>query len=119
MENDLAFAIRDSHPVSPLHSLIIPKRHIADYFELTEEEVVSCAQLLAAAKQDIKHIDETVTGFNVGINVGKDAGQSVMHCHIHLISRRRGDVENPQGGVRHLMPGKGHYKRSQRSQRRP
>lgn len=108
-ENEHAFVIRDSFPTTPGHSLIIPKRHVAAYFDLTQEEVLKCTQLLAIARNNILENDATVTGFNVGINVGRDAGQSIPHCHIHLIPRRAGDVDNPQGGVRHVIPGKGHY----------
>lgn len=111
LENRYAFVIRDSFPASPGHSLIIPKRHIAAYFELSERELLSCHQLLVATKEDILDSYKKVTDFNVGINIGADAGQSIPHCHIHLIPRRKGDVDNPQGGVRHVIPGKGHYKK--------
>lgn len=108
-ENGLAFAIRDGFPVTELHSLIIPKRHVSDYFELTEEELLACNDLLRIVKEEILAKDESVKGFNVGANSGLVAGQSVFHCHIHLIPRREGDVPNPKGGIRHLIPGKGAY----------
>jgi len=108
-ENDLAFAIRDNYPVTTLHSLIIPKRHVADYFSLTKDELFSCDALLKEVKSSIKAEDESVKAFNVGINSGEAAGQTIFHCHIHLIPRRVGDVENPRGGIRHLIPGKGDY----------
>ena len=110
MENDLAVVIRDEYPVSPLHSLIIPKRHVADFFDLVTSEMKACNDLLQKAKSLIMVEDNSVVGFNVGVNVGEAAGQTVFHCHIHLIPRRKGDVENPRGGVRHVMPGKGYYR---------
>jgi diadenosine tetraphosphate (Ap4A) HIT family hydrolase len=108
-ENELVYAIRDKYPVTPLHSLIIPKRHVVDYFSLTKDELLSCDVLLKEVKDSIQSDDELVEGFNIGINSGEVAGQTIFHCHIHLIPRRVGDVENPRGGVRHLIPGKGDY----------
>ena len=108
-ENELAYASYDSFPVTDQHCLIIPKRHIENYFNLTEEEVIACYQLIKKMKKKIKNNDQTVKGFNIGSNSGKVAGQSIMHCHIHLIPRREGDVENPQGGVRSVIPLKQHY----------
>ena len=111
IENELAYASYDSYPVSEMHCLIIPKRHVKDYFDLTDEEVVACNKLIVGIKKEIEIKDPTVKGFNIGTNSGKIAGQSIMHCHIHLIPRREGDVENPQGGVRSVIPKKQHYKR--------
>ena len=108
-ENKLAYASYDSYPVTNLHCLIIPKRHIKDYFKLTDEEIIACNELIKKIKKEIVIKDDTVKGFNIGTNLGKVAGQSVMHCHIHLIPRREGDVENPQGGVRSVIPLKQHY----------
>lgn len=108
-KNALALAFRDTYPVTEGHTLIVPKRHEAEYFDLTEEEALACKQLLVRQKHAIMAEDVTVTGFNIGMNCGIDAGQTVFHCHIHLIPRRRGDVENPKGGIRHLIPGKGNY----------
>ena len=108
-ENKLAFASYDSYPVTNLHCLIIPKRHIKDYFKFTDEEIIACNELIKKIKKDSEIKDDTVKGFNIGTNLGKVAGQSVMHCHIHLIPRREGDVENPQGGVRSVIPLKQHY----------
>ena len=107
--NGLAYAIRDGFPVTPLHTLIIPKRHAVDYFELTKEELLACNELLHQLKESIIEEDPAVVAFNIGMNAGEAAGQTVFHCHIHLIPRRKGDVENPRGGVRHLMPNKGFY----------
>ena len=110
-ENDLTFAIRDNYPVTTLHSLIIPKRHVIDYFDLTNDELIACNDLIQKVKEQTLNKDKSVKAFNIGTNAGKMAGQSIMHCHIHLIPRRKGDVENPQGGVRSVIPKKQHYKR--------
>ncbi len=110
-ENQLAYSSIDSYPVSEFHSLIVPKRHVETYFELTYEEIQACNELILETKEKILEQDSSVTGFNIGTNAGKVAGQSIMHCHIHLIPRREGDVENPQGGVRSVIPKKQHYKR--------
>ena len=110
-ENDLAFATFDSYPISKFHSLVIPKRHIKDYFDLTNEELTCCHDLLSKLKNKINFEDNLVKGFNIGSNSGKSAGQSILHCHIHLIPRREDDVENPQGGVRSVIPSKQHYVR--------
>ena len=110
-ENDLAYASYYSYPVSDHHCLIIPKRHIKDYFDMTNDELIACNDLIQMIKNEILENDNTVKGFNIGTNAGKIAGQSIMHCHIHLIPRREGDVDNPQGGVRSVIPNKQHYKR--------
>ena len=110
-ENQLAYSSIDSYPVSEFHSLIVPKRHVETYFELTEDEIQACNELILKTKEKILKQDSSVLGFNIGTNAGKSAGQSIMHCHIHLIPRREGDVENPQGGVRSVIPKKQHYKR--------
>ena len=110
-ENDLAYASYDTYPVSEFHCLIIPKRHIKDYFDMTNNELIACNDLIQKVKNEILDKDNTVKGFNIGTNAGKFAGQSIMHCHIHLIPRRKGDVYNPQGGVRSVIPNKQHYKR--------
>ena len=110
-ENDLAFASYDSYPVSQYHCLIIPKRHVKDYFELTKDELMACDKLIKTVKNEILAKDQSVKGFNLGTNIGKVSGQSILHCHFHLIPRREGDVENPQGGVRSVIPNKQHYVR--------
>ena len=110
-ENILAYTSYDSYPVSNLHCLIIPKRHVKDYFDLSDDEVIACNNLIKKIKDEILSKDLSVKGFNVGTNSGVIAGQSIMHCHIHLIPRREGDVDNPQGGVRSVIPLKQHYKR--------
>ena len=108
-DNEFAFASFDSYPVSKYHSQIVPKRHILDYFELTNDELLACNDLIKKIKKKIQNEDKTVDGFNIGTNSGVAAGQSIMHCHIHLIPRRKGDVDNPQGGVRGVIPSKQHY----------
>ena len=110
-ENQLAYSSIDSYPVSEFHSLIVPKRHVETYFELNNEEIQACNELILKTKEKILKQDPSVKGFNIGTNAGKTAGQSIFHCHIHLIPRREGDVDNPQGGVRSVIPKKQHYKR--------
>lgn len=107
-ENDLCFAILDGFPVSEGHALIIPKRHVADYFSLTEDEVIAMQQMMRELK--VKFDAElSPDGYNVGINVNEAAGQTVFHVHMHLIPRYKGDVENPKGGVRGVIPNKQKY----------
>jgi len=110
-ENELAYASYDTYPVSEYHCLIIPKKHTRDFFELTNEELIACNDLIKIVKKEILHKDNNVKAFNIGTNAGKLSGQTIMHCHIHLIPRREGDVQNPQGGVRSVIPKKQHYKR--------
>ncbi len=111
-QNELAIAFYDGYPVSEGHALVIPKRHVADYWGLTAAEREACHNLLDVLRKSIQQKDPLVTGFNIGLNAGASAGQTVFHCHFHLIPRRDGDVPNPRGGVRHVIPGKGHYKSS-------
>lgn len=108
-ENSLAYAIRDGFSVTPHHSLFIPKRHVLDYFGLTQAEVNAINQLIRSQKESLDKLDATIDGYNIGMNCGETAGQSVFHCHVHLIPRRTGDVESPKGGVRHVIPNKGNY----------
>ena len=110
-ENELCLALTDSYPVTEGHCLIIPKRHAETYFDMNADEVLAATQLLQRARERIQQQDAKVTGFNIGMNSGKSAGQSVFHAHIHLIPRRDGDQENPQGGVRKIFPEKAHYRR--------
>ena len=110
-ENELAYASYDTYPVSDNHCLIIPKRHVVDYFDLSNEELIACNDLIKIIKKEVLDKDKSVKAFNIGSNAGIEAGQSIMHCHIHLIPRRKDDVENPQGGVRSVIPKKQHYKR--------
>ena len=110
-ENDHAYASYDPYPVSEKHCLIVPKRHVKNYFDLSEKEILACNQLIKSMKIKIEEKDKSVKGFNIGTNSGKAAGQSIMHCHVHLIPRREGDVKNPQGGVRSVIPLKQYYVR--------
>ena len=106
------FIIRDTaYPVTKHHTLIISNRHIDDYFKLTLEELNELNQILKEQKEKLKLLDSTISGYNIGVNIGKDAGQSIMHCHIHLIPRRKGDVDDPKGGVRGVIPSKQKYVR--------
>ena len=106
------FIIRDTaYPVTKHHTLIITNRHVADFFELTREEMTELDEILNNQKKKLQELDYQITGFNVGVNIGKDAGQSIMHCHIHLIPRRKGDVEDPRGGVRGVIPSKQKYEK--------
>jgi diadenosine tetraphosphate (Ap4A) HIT family hydrolase len=107
-ENRFAFSVYDRHPVSPGHCLIIPRAHVSTIFELEEPEYLACFQLLRTIQ--IKVVaTHSAAGFNVGVNCGQVAGQTIAHAHIHLIPRYPGDVANPRGGVRNVIPGKGDY----------
>ena len=108
-ENELCYASTDSYPVTERHTLIIPKRHVESYFDLYQPEINAIHQMLDKTKKSIEQQDETVSGFNVGVNAGKDAGQSIFHVHVHLIPRRKGDMDNPRGGVRGVIPHKRAY----------
>lgn len=110
LERELVFSARDTYPASPGHTLVIPRRHVANFFELTAEEVTACMALI---KEERELLDKEFKpdGYNIGVNVGQAAGQSIFHVHIHIIPRYKGDTENPQGGVRHVIPKKGHYTR--------
>ncbi len=103
-----AFAIRDKFPVSDGHSLIIPKRNVSNYFDLQFHEQSACWFLVNLVKQEIED-KYNPSGFNIGININEGAGQTVSHCHIHIIPRYEGDVENPRGGVRAVIPNKKEY----------
>ena len=106
------FTIRDTvYPVTKHHTLIITNRHVEDFFDLTRDEMSELDEVLKRQKKELKRIDKKISAFNVGVNVGKDAGQSIMHCHVHLIPRSKGDVEDPRGGVRGVIPEKQKYKR--------
>ena len=107
--SELLFVVRDSYPVTKLHTLIIPHRHVSNFFDLNDKELNDLNKILKKERKSLLVLDKEITGFNVGVNAGKDAGQSIMHCHIHLIPRRKGDIENPQGGVRGVIPTKQKY----------
>ena len=103
------FVIRDAYPVTPLHSLIITKRHVVSYFQCSKEELNEIPIILDTQKTELKILDDTITGFNIGMNIGEDAGQTIFHCHIHIIPRRKGDILNPRGGIRGVIPNKQNY----------
>ncbi|WP_151638732.1 HIT family protein [Noviherbaspirillum aerium] len=107
-ENDHALWIRDGFPISPGHSLIIPKRHIGSFFDTSEEERQALLALLDEAKQ-VAATEFKPDGYNIGINDGPAAGQTVPHLHIHLIPRYAGDMADPRGGVRWVIPEKADY----------
>lgn len=107
-EDDLAFAIRDGFPISPGHALIIPRRHIASFFDATSAERASLLALLDVARDQLVK-ESAPAGFNIGINDGAAAGQTVPHLHIHLIPRFDGDVADPRGGVRWVLPALADY----------
>ncbi len=111
LQNEGAFARADTFPVTPGHTLIIPHRHVASYGDLYPFEIEQCHQLLNKIRKRLIKADPSIKGFNIGANDGITAGQTILHVHMHLIPRREGDVKNPQGGVRHLISGKGHYKK--------
>ena len=108
-ENELALAMRDHYPVTKYHALVIPKRHVEDYFDLTKDELIACNILLRYVRNDILKDDPSVEGFNIGVNSGAVAGQTVFHCHFHLIPRRIGDVDDPRGGIRSIIPSRRNY----------
>ena len=103
------FVIRDAYPVTPLHSLIFTKRHVVSYFQCSKEELNEIPIILDTQKTELKILDDTITGFNIGMNIGEDAGQTIFHCHVHIIPRRKGDILNPRGGIRGVIPDKQNY----------
>ncbi len=109
MSNDNGFAIFDNYPVNKGHALIISKREVASWWDLASHEQSSLLELVSSVKDKL---DESLRpdGWNVGINIGSAAGQTVFHLHIHLIPRYRGDMEDPRGGVRHVIPERGNYR---------
>lgn len=108
--NDLAFALFDRFPVSPGHVLVMTRREVPDWFAATEEEQRAVLELVGRVKVLLEgSLEPRPDGYNVGFNCGTAAGQTVMHLHIHVIPRYVGDMEDPRGGVRHVIPGKGNY----------
>ena len=106
------FIIRDTaYPVTKHHTLIITNRHVSSYFDLDKDEIVELDKVIKQQKKELINLDSSISGFNIGVNIGEDAGQSIMHCHIHLIPRRKGDVKDPRGGVRGVIPEKQKYKK--------
>jgi len=109
LKTELAYVLKDSFPVTEGHVLIVPKRHVASFFDLFAPEINSCVRLINELRKQIEKEAPKVKGFNIGVNVDEAAGQTISHCHLHLIPRRFGDVPNPRGGVRNMIPGKGDY----------
>jgi diadenosine tetraphosphate (Ap4A) HIT family hydrolase len=107
-EDELAFVIMDKHPVGPGHALVIPKRHIETFFEATPYEFIAMFSLLNRMRH---HTDAGLSpdGYNIGINIGEAAGQTVAHLHMHLIPRFHGDTPQPRGGVRGVIPARQSY----------
>ena len=108
LQNEVAAAFPDAFPVTEGHMLVIPKRHVVSLFELPEEEQASLWKLVTMVRTKLQ--DELKPdGFNIGVNDGSAAGQTVMHAHVHVIPRRKGDVPDPRGGIRWIVPGKARY----------
>ncbi|WP_157280060.1 HIT family protein [Orenia marismortui] len=103
LESQFSFAIFDKYPVNKGHLLIIPKRHFSSFFELSKEEMNDIYDLINQGKEKLDKL-YSPDGYNIGVNVGETAGQTIMHLHIHIIPRYKGDIENPRGGIRKLMP---------------
>lgn len=110
-QNELCLTLSDNFPVTPGHCLIVPRRHAVTYFDMNPEEVTAANRLLHRSRERLQAADATISGFNLGTNAGKSAGQSVFHAHIHLIPRRDGDQQDPQGGVRKIFPDRAKYRR--------
>lgn len=110
LENEQVFAIYDKYPVSKGHALIIPRRHCADYFDLSSDERSACWDMVSEVK-DILEKEYHPNGYNIGVNIHETAGQTVPHVHIHLIPRYTGDMKNPEGGVRGAIPEKRLYRK--------
>ncbi len=108
-EEGTVCAIKDAFPVTRGHTLVIPRRHVKDYFDMTDQEKKDAEVLLVCLRERILGSDPSVMGFNIGVNSGEAAGQTVMHAHIHLIPRRMGDVPDPRGGIRAVVPGRSDY----------
>lgn len=108
LESEYFFVIRDRFPVSPGHSLIISKQLRSDFFDLNHAEKEQLIHLIGAVKENIEK-EYSPDGYNIGMNCGEVAGQTVFHFHCHIIPRFKGDMENPRGGVRHVIEGKGYY----------
>jgi diadenosine tetraphosphate (Ap4A) HIT family hydrolase len=109
-ESPLSIAVRDAFPVTPGHTLVLPRRHVASWFDASPEErqaLMALVDEVKAVLDDERHPD----GYNIGINIGEAAGQTVMHLHLHVIPRFAGDVDDPAGGVRFVIPARGNYRR--------
>ncbi|HEY7308067.1 MAG TPA: HIT domain-containing protein [Gemmataceae bacterium] len=109
LHSELGFTVFDAIPVSPGHSLVIPRRHVASFFDLTGAEVMALHELLQVMRSYIQQAFSP-DGYNIGVNIGRGAGQTVAHAHVHLIPRYLGDVPVPEGGIRNVILGKGRYR---------
>jgi ATP adenylyltransferase len=107
--NDQVLAIRVANPITPLHTFVVPRRHVANYFDLFLPEMMEVDEILRSIRKDIALADATVVGFNVEIDIGTCAGQTILHCHVHLIPRRVGDVADPRGGLCAITAGETPY----------
>lgn len=103
LENDQAIAFYDKYPVQRGHLLIVPKRHVATYFDATDEEIMAIHELIKKGKELLDR-EYSPDGYNIGVNVGEYGGQTVMHLHVHLIPRYKGDIDDPRGGIRKAIP---------------
>jgi diadenosine tetraphosphate (Ap4A) HIT family hydrolase len=107
-KNDLAVAFLDSFPLNPGHCLVVPRRHESDFLTLTPEEAAAVWALVASVRRYLE-ADRTPDGYNIGINVGEAAGQTVAHAHLHVIPRYHGDVPDARGGIRWIIPARAAY----------
>ena len=107
-ESELVVGLWDRYPVSPGHALLVPRRHVAGWFDASQEEQQALVAALEAAKRKIEK-EHRPDGYNIGVNIGEAAGQTVDHLHVHLIPRYQGDIADPRGGVRHVIPAKAGY----------
>jgi len=108
-EDNLAIVLNDNFPISKGHTLIVPKIHLASIFDLNDKSYDNLFKLVKSNSRRLRAADKSIEGFNIGVNQGVVAGQTVMHVHIHLIPRRKGDIEDPRGGVRWIIPSKAKY----------
>ncbi len=108
-ESEYFLVIRDMYPVTKMHSLIISKRHVENIFDLIEKELIDMNSFILKTKINLENLDTSISGFNIGTNVGKSAGQTIFHFHMHIIPRRDGDAENSRGGVRGVISEKQDY----------
>ena len=113
-QNEWGLTLHDNYPVVDDHCLIVPRRHAPTCFDLSSDEWMAVQTLAQRARARLMEKDPTITGFNLGVNAGRSAGQSVFHCHFHLFPRRDGDQENPRGGVRRIFPDRALYVRGKR-----
>jgi diadenosine tetraphosphate (Ap4A) HIT family hydrolase len=108
LESEYGLAVFDAYPIAEGHTLVLPRKHVASFFDLAEHEQASLWKMVSLARAELK-TKFAVHAFNIGINDGQSAGQTVAHAHIHVIPRRDGDVDDPRGGVRWVIPGKAKY----------